>query len=69
MLIYAAITVGQEINGRNVVVRTDFASKNKSEVEDFLSKNKGSWTEFIDVENQKINFFCERHVQQIEVKE
>lgn len=69
MKIYMCITVGQEINGKNVVVRVDRASKNKEDLEFFVNKNPATWTEKIAAPGGMVSFFCERHVHECEVEE
>jgi hypothetical protein len=68
MKVYLCITVGQELNGRNTVVRIDKASTKKEDVEQYISKNQSSWMEKIDVVGGKVDFFCERHPQEVEVE-
>lgn len=69
MKIYMCITVGQEINGKNVVVKVDRASKAKEDIEIYVNKNPTTWTEKIPVPGGAVNFFCERHIHEVEVEE
>jgi hypothetical protein len=68
MQTYICITVGQEINGRNVVIKVDKASTKKEDIEDYIKKNQTSWLEKIDVSGGKVDFFCERHIHEVEVE-
>jgi hypothetical protein len=63
------IVVGQELNGKNVIVRVDRASKNKEDIDLFISKNPATWTEKMNVPGGVVNFFCERHAHEVEVEE
>jgi hypothetical protein len=66
---YLAITVGQEINGRNVVVKIDKASFNKASIEHFLSQNKNSWNENFKFPEGEVTCFFERHAQEVGVED
>lgn len=66
---YLAITVGQEINGRNVVVKIDKASFNKASVEQFLAQNKNSWNENFKFPEGEGPCFFERHAQEVGVED
>jgi hypothetical protein len=69
MKAFISITIGQEINGRNVVVKVDKACKDKEKIEEFIKTNKTMWNEFLEVPGGKVNFLCERHIHEIEVEE
>jgi len=69
MKIFMCIVVGQEVNGKNVIVRVDRASKSKEDIEFFISKNPATWTEKMNVAGGTVNFFCERHAHEVEVEE
>jgi hypothetical protein len=68
MKAFLCLTVGQEINGRNVVVRVDKASNKKEDIENFIKGGQGTWLEKLDVPGGKVDFFCERHLHEIEVE-
>ncbi len=67
--LYLALTVGQEINGKNVVVKIDKASFNKSVIEQFLSQNRNSWTENFKFPEGELSCFFERHAQEVGVED
>ncbi len=68
MKIYLSITVGQEINGRNTIVKIDKASTKKDDIESSIKNGQGTWIEKFDVPGGKVDFFCERHLQEVEVE-
>lgn len=68
MKVYLCITVGQEIDGKNVVVRIDKASQKKEDIQTFIQSSRNPWTEAIEVPGGKVNFFCERNLQEVEVE-
>jgi hypothetical protein len=68
MKIYLCITVGQEINGKNAVVKVDKASLKKEDIDQYVSKSQTTWVEKIEVLGGKVDFFCERHIQEVEVE-
>jgi hypothetical protein len=65
--IYLAITVGQEVNGKNVVVRVDKASFSKTTIEDYLRTEKNSWVEKHTFPEGEASCYFERHAQEVEV--
>lgn len=67
MKIYLCVTVGQEIDGKNVVVRIDYASANKTKVDEFLSSNKSAWVEKFQVPEGVVDMFFQRNAQETEV--
>lgn len=69
MKIYLCITVGQELDGRNVIVRVDKASTNKSVVDQFLSTNKPTWVEKFQVPEGLVDMYFQRNGQEIEVED
>lgn len=69
MKIYICLTVAQEVDGKNLFVRVDKASKNKSNIDSFMSNEKASWVERIKIQNEDVSFVCERHPHEIEVED
>lgn len=69
MKIYLCLTVAQEIDGKNLLIRFDKCSKNKKIVDDFIGANKAAWVEKIPVENTSKDFACERHPHEVEVED
>lgn len=69
MKVYICLTVAQEVDGKNMFVRVDKASKHKDVVEKFLSEQKSSWVEKIKIADGEIGFACERHPHELEVEE
>lgn len=69
MKVYLCVTVGQEIDGRNVVVRIDSASANKTKVDEFLNTNKNSWVEKFQVPEGMVDMYFQRNAQEIEVSD
>ncbi len=47
MKAYVALTVANEIDGRNTVVRADFASKVQANVENWIRNRPATWREQI----------------------
>jgi hypothetical protein len=69
MKVFICLTVAQEIDGRNLFVRVDKASKSKDVVESFMSKEKASWVEKITTPEGELSFACERHPHELEVED
>jgi hypothetical protein len=67
MQIYMSLTVGQEVNGVNVMVKVEKASTNKALIEKFISGKQNPWTESHPLNGANLMFFMERHLQEIEV--
>lgn len=69
MKVFICLTVAQEVDGKNLFVRVDKASKNKDFIDKFIAQQKGTWIERIKVSDGEVNFACERHPHEIEVEE
>jgi hypothetical protein len=69
MKVFVALTVAQEVDGKNVLIRFDKASKSKPVIDQFLLDNKNSWVEKIKVSDVDVSFACERHPHELEVEE
>lgn len=67
--IYICVTVAQEINGRNIQIRVDKASRNKSSIDAFLSSGNNSWVEKIKTPEGNVDFYCERHPQEVDLSD
>ena len=67
--IYLAISLGQEVDGRNVALRVDMASLNKTKIEEFLNRNRNSWTEKFPFPEGEVNCFFERHATEVELSD
>jgi len=66
MKVYCSIIVGQEIDGKNVVVRVEKASTDKAKIEEMQSL-KNPWTENFQVPDGNVKMFFQRNFQEIEV--
>lgn len=69
MKIFICLTVAQEIDGKNLFVRVDKASKNKNVIDSFMSNEKASWIEKIKTQNEDVSFVCERHPHELEIED
>lgn len=69
MKIFICLTVAQELEGRNLFVRVDKASKSKEVVEKFISTQKNSWIEKIATPEGELSFACERHPHELELED
>jgi hypothetical protein len=67
--IYLAISVGQEVDGRNIALRVDKVSFNKNKINEFLLNNKNSWVEKFKFPEGEVNCFFERHATEVEVED
>ena len=70
---YIAITVGQEINGKNVTIRVDKASFKQQDVDIFLKSNKNSWSDSLPLDPNNptvtsVPFYFERHAMEIDIE-
>ena len=65
--VYMCITVAQEINGRNIQIRVDKASKDKTVIDSYLSSSNNSWVEKMKTPEGNVDFYCERHPQEVEI--
>lgn len=68
MKVYLCVTVAQEIDGKNTMIRIDKASVKKEAIESFLANNKIIWNEKMQVAGGLVEFTCERHPQEVEVE-
>lgn len=66
-LVYLAVTVGQEVNGKNVIVRIDKASFSKEKIDGFLKQERNAWVEKHAFPEGEANCYFERHAQEVEV--
>jgi hypothetical protein len=69
MKIYLCVTIAQEIDGKNTMIRIDKASLKKETVESFIANHKIVWAEKMPVAGGLVEFACERHPQEVEVEE
>lgn len=69
MKVFMCVTIAQEIDGKNLLVRFDKCSKTKQAVDNFIAQNKASWVEKIPVGQANLDFACERHPYEIEVED
>lgn len=66
MKVYCSIVVGQEIDGKNVVVKIEKASVDKSKIEAMQSL-KNPWTENFQVPDGNVKMLFQRNFQEFEV--
>jgi len=69
MKIYACITVAQEIDGKNLMIRFDKVTTKKDDLEKYVANNKSAWVEKMGSPQGMIDFACERHPHEIEVED
>lgn len=69
MKVYICLTVAQEIDGKNTLVKVDKASAKKESIDAFLSANKLLWVEKMPIQGGTADFACERHPYEFEVEE
>lgn len=67
--VFLAVTVGQEVNGKNVIVRIDKASFSKNKLDDFLRSEKNAWIEKHVFPEGEASCYFERHAQEVEVED
>lgn len=67
--LYLALSIGQEINGKNIVLRVDKASFLKNKVQEFLYQNKNAWIDKHTFPEGEVNCYFERHAQEVEVED
>lgn len=65
--VFLAISIGQEVDGRNVALRIDKASFDKNKINEFLATNKNSWVEKFRFPEGEVDCFFERHATETEV--
>lgn len=65
--IFIVFTVASEIGGTNVLVKAEKAFKSISEVESYVKKENKSWREVIQINNNSIDCFCERGIQETDL--
>jgi hypothetical protein len=69
MIAYASIVVGQEIDGKNLVVKIEKVSCDKSKIDGILATNKNSWVEQFDVPEGKVPMYFSRNPQEIFIED
>ena len=65
--IFVVLTVANEIGGSGVLVKVEKAYKSVLEAENFVKKDNKSWREVIQINNNSIDCFCERGIQEVEL--
>lgn len=69
MKVYCAISIGQEINGSNVVLRIDKASVDKTKIDAYLNTNKPTWSEKFALPEGNVDMYFQRNAQEFEVED
>jgi hypothetical protein len=65
--IFVVVTVASEIGGLAVLVKVNKAFKSASDAENFINKDKKSWREVIQINNNSIDCFCEKGIQEVDL--
>ncbi len=69
MIAYASIVVGQEIDGKNIVVKIEKVSCIKKKIEELIANQKNSWVEKFDVPEGNVPMYFTRNAQEIFVED
>jgi hypothetical protein len=69
MKAYASIVVGQEVDGKNLVVKIEKVSCNKEVIENILKTSKNNWVEQFDVPEGKVPMYFSRNPQEILIED
>lgn len=68
MKAYIALTVANEIDGNNTVVRVDKASTNRASLEEWASQRNASWREKIKNQNMVLDCVCQMNIIEVEIE-
>jgi|LakMenEpi03Aug12_release.lakeMendotaPanAssembly.Ray.scaffolds.fasta_scaffold260181_3 hypothetical protein len=69
MKVYASVVVGQEINGKNVIVKIEKLTSDKSKIDQLLNSGKNNWIENYDVPEGAVPMYFSRNPQEIELED
>jgi hypothetical protein len=69
MKVYASVVVGQEIDGRNVVVKIEKLTCDKSKIDQILTSGKNNWVENYAVPDGTVPMYFSRNPQEIELED
>jgi hypothetical protein len=69
MKAYASIVVGQEVDGRNLVVKIEKVSCDKTKIDEILASNRNNWVEQFDVPEGKVPMYFSRNPQEILIED
>lgn len=61
MKVYMTIVVGQELDGRNLVVKVEKLSKDKEVIEGILKKEKNNWVSNHDTADGSLPMYFTRN--------
>jgi hypothetical protein len=65
MKAYASIIVGQEIDGKNLVIKFEKVSCKKEVIDEILAKNRNSWVEKHAVPEGVVPMYFSRNAQEL----
>ena len=66
MKVYIAITIGSEVNGKNMLVRVDKASSTKEKIDEFIKLNPTTWIEKYTFQEGSLDCYFQRQPYEIE---
>ena len=66
---YVAMTIGTEVNGKNMLVRIDKASFKKENIDEFIKLNPASWVEKYKFPEGSLDCYFQRQPYEIEVED
>lgn len=69
MKAYCSIVVGQEIDGKNIVVKIEKVSCNKTKIEHLVNTSKNVWQENFQVPEGTVPMYFQRNLQELEVED
>ncbi len=69
MKVYASVVVGQEINGKNIIVKIEKLTSDKSKIDQLLNSGKNNWIENYNVPEGTVPMYFSRNPQEIELED
>jgi hypothetical protein len=69
MKVYASVVVGQEIDGRNIVVKIEKLTADRSKIDAILAMGKNNWVTNYDVPEGSVPMYFSRNPQEIELED
>ncbi len=69
MKIYLSIVVGQELDGKHLVVKVEKVSKEKEKIEQILQQGKNNWVSNVDTPDGSLPMYFTRNPYEAELED